>query len=199
MLTNRQKLVKRCFDIILSFLLLILTSPLIGIAWIIASIETKTNGFFIQERVGKSGKVFYVIKIRTMFVNPSIKTTVTSKDDIRITKFGYFFRRTKIDELPQLLNVLWGHMSFVGPRPDVPGFADKLTGEDKIILDIRPGITGPATLYYRDEESLLTSTSNPEEYNLKIIFPHKVFLNKEYIKNYSFTSDLKYIYKTLLC
>jgi lipopolysaccharide/colanic/teichoic acid biosynthesis glycosyltransferase len=110
---------------------------------------------------------------------------------------GRFWRKTKIDELPQLINVLKGDMSFVGPRPDVPGYADKLEGEDRIVLSVRPGITGPATLKYRDEEALLAGQKDPERYNNEVIWPDKVRINKEYIKSYSFKNDLVYIAKTI--
>jgi lipopolysaccharide/colanic/teichoic acid biosynthesis glycosyltransferase len=122
---------------------------------------------------------------------------LTTSDDMRITRLGRFFRTTKIDELPQLINVFLGYMSFVGPRPDVPGFADSLQGEDRLILTIRPGITGPATLKFRSEEALLASASDPEQYNREVIFPEKVRLNREYIEQYSFWLDIKYILQTL--
>jgi lipopolysaccharide/colanic/teichoic acid biosynthesis glycosyltransferase len=140
---------------------------------------------------------FKVIKLRTMRNIASINTTVTSLNDPRITPLGHFLRKTKIDELPQLINVFLGQMSFVGPRPDVPGFADRLMGEDRIILSVRPGITGPATLKYREEEELLAGQDNPEKYNDEIIFPDKVRLNREYVANYSFWKDIQYIYQTI--
>ena len=163
----------------------------------IASIELKSNGFFVQKRVGKDGKLFNVLKIKTMKKIDGIDTTVTSLDDIRITKSGKFFRNTKIDELPQLWNILVGDMSFVGPRPDVEGYADKLTGADRIILSIRPGITGPATIKYKNEEELLSKQSNPKEYNDNVIWPDKVKINIEYIKNWSLKKDIEYIIKTI--
>ncbi|MGM0519927.1 MAG: sugar transferase, partial [Campylobacterota bacterium] len=119
---------KRLFDLILAFIGLVLTWWLILLAWIVAAFETRSNGFFTQRRVGKNGKLFRVIKIKTMKQIPGVDGTVTSANDARITKSGKFFRDTKIDELPQLINVLMGDMSFVGPRPDVPGYADKLEG-----------------------------------------------------------------------
>ena len=124
-------------------------------------------------------------------------TTVSTDLDPRITKIGRFWRKSKIDELPQLINVFLGEMSFVGPRPDVPGFADKLKGEDRIILSIKPGITGPASIHFKNEENLLAQQENPEHYNKTVIWPKKVALNKEYIKNYSIFKDVKYIYKTV--
>ena len=125
-------------------------------------------------------------------------TSVTVSDDPRISRSGRIFRNTKIDELPQLINVLLGHMSLVGPRPDVPGFADKLEGaERELFLSVRPGITGPATLKYRDEEALLAEVEDAEAYNRDVIFPDKVRINLEYVENWSFINDLKYIWRTL--
>ena len=196
-LSHKQRIIKRSLDIVLSSIGLFLLWWLILIAFILASIDTKQNGFFTQQRVGKDGKLFRVIKIRTMRYMPDIDTSVTQEDDPRITRLGRFWRKSKIDELPQLINVLLGHMSFVGPRPDVPGFADHLTGPDRIILSIRPGITGPATLYFRNEEKLLAAQADPEAYNREVIWPEKVRLNREYIENYSFWQDLRYIWKTI--
>lgn len=188
---------KRGFDIVVSFLGLTFSWWLIFIAWVIATFETKSNGFFIQKRVGKDGKIFNVIKIKTMKKVEGVDTTVTSSNDVRITKSGKFFRDKKIDELPQLINVLIGDMSFVGPRPDVPGYADKLEGDDRIVLSIRPGITGPASLKYKNEEEILASQNDPKWYNDKVIWPDKVRINKEYIKNWSLKTDIEYIIKTV--
>lgn len=189
---------KRGFDIVVSFIGLCGTFWIIFIAWIVSSIETKSNGFFIQKRVGKDGKFFNVIKIKTMKKVDGVDTTITLSTDARITKSGKFFRDTKIDELPQLWNVLVGDMSFVGPRPDVPGYMDKLKDNDKILLTIRPGITGPASLKYKYEEEILAKQENPKWYNDNVIWPDKVSINKEYIQNWSFKKDLKYIIKTIL-
>ena len=128
----------------------------------------------------------------------AFNTTVTTAQDPRITMMGHFFRKTKIDELPQLINVLIGQMSFVGPRPDVPGFADLLKGDDRLILAVRPGITGPASLKYRHEEFMLKNEADPEGYNATVIFPDKVRINKEYVQNYRFIDDIKYIVQTLI-
>jgi lipopolysaccharide/colanic/teichoic acid biosynthesis glycosyltransferase len=173
----------------------LITWPIILTAWIIASIETKSNGFFLQKRVGENGKLFTIIKIKTMY--PNNGSTVTTANDNRITKSGKFFRKYKIDELPQLINVLKGDMSFVGPRPDVPGYADKLEGEDRIILSIKPGITGPATIKYKNEEEILARVNDPIKYNNEVIWPDKVKINKEYIKNWSLKKDIEYILKTI--
>lgn len=188
---------KRLFDIILSTIGIFLSWWIILIAWIVASLETGSNGFFLQKRVGKDGKLFHVIKIKTMKKVVGVDTSVTTADDVRITKSGKFFRKTKIDELPQLFNVLVGDMSFVGPRPDVEGYADRLEGEDRVILSIRPGITGPATLKYKNEEEILAVQEHPKEYNDTIIWPDKVRINREYIENYSFKKDIEYIIKTV--
>ena len=192
-----NNIIKRSFDIVVSFFGLLFTWWIILIAWIVASFETKSNGFFIQKRVGKNGNIFNVIKIKSMKKVQGVDTTITSSNDVRITKSGKFFRDTKIDELPQLINVLLGDMSFVGPRPDVPGYADKLEGEDRIVLSIRPGITGPASLKYKNEEEILASQSDPKWYNDNIIWPDKVKINKEYIKNWSLKQDIEYIIKTV--
>jgi lipopolysaccharide/colanic/teichoic acid biosynthesis glycosyltransferase len=197
MLSSTDKILKRVFDILLSLIGLFLTWWLILIAWVIATIETKSNGFFIQKRVGKDAKLFSVIKIKTMKKVAGVETTVTSSNDVRITKSGNFFRKTKIDELPQLINVLLGTMSFVGPRPDVEGFADKLKGTDRVILSILPGITGPASLKYRDEEEILAKQKNPEQYNRDVIWVDKVHINIKYIKEWSLKKDIEYIIKTV--
>ena len=194
-MTKKDKFIKRVFDFTFALIGLVFTWPVILIAWVIATIETKSNGFFLQKRVGQNGKLFTIIKIKTMY--PNNGSTVTTANDKRITKSGRFFRRYKIDELPQLINVLKGDMSFVGPRPDVPGYADKLEGEDRIILTIKPGITGPATLKYKNEEEILAKVEDPVKYNNEVIWPDKVKINKEYIKNWSLKKDIEYILKTI--
>ena len=189
---------KRVFDLFFSLLGLLFLWWLILFAALLAWLDTGKNGFFTQVRVGQFGKIFKVIKIRTMKSSTDINTTVTTSNDSRITNLGRFFRKTKIDELPQLINVLLGQMSFVGPRPDVPGFADLLLSDDKVILSIKPGITGPATLAYRNEEEILASVDDPEKYNREVIFPDKVRINLEYINNFSLMGDVKYIVVTIL-
>lgn len=189
---------KRMFDFVLAFVGLLLLWWVILITAFLARRDTGESGFFLQTRVGRNGDFFKVIKIRTMKSSKNIETTVTASDDVRITKLGAFLREKKLDELPQLINILIGQMSFVGPRPDVPGFADRLLGEQKLILSVRPGITGPATLAYRHEEELLSTVDDPEKYNNEVIFPDKVRLNLEYINNYSLASDVKYIIETVL-
>jgi lipopolysaccharide/colanic/teichoic acid biosynthesis glycosyltransferase len=188
---------KRGFDVFGAAIGLGVTFWLIGLVWVLASIDTRANGFYIQERIGKDGRRFQVVKIRTMRSDSSLTSTVTCSGDPRVTRLGIFFRKTKLDELPQLWNVLLGHMSFVGPRPDVPGFADRLKGEERAILRLRPGITGPATLKYRDEEATLAGQPDPERYNREVIWPDKVRINLEYMRSWSLKGDIHYVLKTV--
>lgn len=197
-LSWRSRTLKRSFDIFLSLCGILLAGWLIIIAVVLASLDTRRWGLFTQERIGRHGKTFRILKIRTMRDVPNLATTVTSSNDPRITRLGRFFRRTKLDELPQLFNILLGHMSFVGPRPDMPGFADKLEGEDRIILSVRPGLVGPATLKYVDEERTLTGVADPEEYNRRVLYPDKVRLNRTYIERYRFLDDLKYLFTAFI-
>jgi lipopolysaccharide/colanic/teichoic acid biosynthesis glycosyltransferase len=196
-LSLRQAALKRGFDFCVAIVGVSATGWLILVAWLAASIDTRSNGLFIQKRVGRRGRIFRVLKIRTMRPVQGVETVVTTDQDPRITPLGRFWRKTKIDELPQLINVLKGDMSFVGPRPDVPGFADRSVGEERLLLSIRPGITGPATLKYRNEEQILMEVDDPEKYNREVIFPDKVRINLKYIREYSFWKDLKYIWKTV--
>ena len=196
-LSPANRFLKRMFDILISFIGLLVVWPLILLGWVAATISTHKNGFFIQTRVGLHGKPFRLFKLRSMRASNDLRSTVTTRHDPRITRVGRILRSTKVDELPQLLNVLLGHMSIVGPRPDVPGFADRLSGDDRIVLSIRPGITGPATLEFRNEEELLSSQSDPERYNREVIWPKKVELNREYVANYSFWKDFGYIWRTI--
>lgn len=185
------------FDLCLSGIGLVCLWWLILAAIAIATLDTQKVGLFVQRRIGRGGRPFNVYKIRTMREVPGIHTTVTRLGDSRITKIGAFFRRTKIDELPQLWNVLIGQMSLVGPRPDVSGFADRLVGQDRAILELQPGITGPATLFYRNEEEILAAQSDPEGYNRNVIFPHKVRLNLDYMDGWSLARDISYIWQTV--
>lgn len=194
-MTARQAILKRLFDVLASALGLALLWPLIAVTWVLAAYDTGASGFFRQDRVGRGGRIFKVVKLRTMY--PIAGTTVTTATDQRISRLGAVFRRWKLDELPQLWNVLLGDMSFVGPRPDVPGFLDRLQGEDRAILTLRPGITGPATLKYRNEETILAAVEDPESFNASKIWPDKVRLNLAYLRNWSFRQDLYYIWLTV--
>jgi len=193
-----DQIIKNTFDFFLSFTGLIALSPIIFLTWLVSAIETNSNGFYFQSRVGKNGKLFFLVKIKTMREVKGISTSITKMSDVRITKSGSFFRKTKLDELPQLWNVLIGQMSFVGPRPDILGYADQLTGEEKIIISIRPGITGPASIKYKNEELTLSKYDDFKKYNDEIIWPDKVKINCDYVKNWSFWSDMYYIYLTIV-
>ncbi len=195
-LSFSQHLSKRIFDLVFSSFGLVAFCWIILLAFLVSSINTRANGFFCQKRIGRYGRVFTVIKIRTMTSNVN-GSNVTTFDDPRITFTGRFMRKFKIDELPQLINIVKGDMSFVGPRPDVPGFADQLTGSDRRILSLRPGITGPATLKYQNEELILNSQSNPEQYNRDVLWPDKVAINLHYLDHWSLISDIVLIIKTL--
>ncbi len=194
---EHQRMLKRLFDVTLSLAGLLLLSELILLFYLFSCLDTRSNGIFRQRRIGRHGKIFHLYKIKTMKRISGFDSTVTTAKDPRITRFGRWLRKTKVDELPQLWNVFVGDMSFVGPRPDVPGFANTLTGEKAIILSVRPGITGPATLKYRDEESLLADKSDPERYNREVIYPDKVMINMDYVQNWTFIYDLKIIFRTL--
>ena len=152
---------------------------------------------FKQKRVGLNGKLFTMYKFRSMTVGHG-GSSVSVAGESRITPFGATLRHYKLDELPELWNVLIGDMSFVGPRPDVPGYADQLTGADREVLRLRPGITGPASLKYRDEEKLLATQFDPQKYNDEVIFTDKVRINRYYLHNYSFIKDIQMILCTVL-
>lgn len=206
-----ERIIKYSFDRITAFIgLAILALPLIVIAILVKCSVKGESAIFKQTRVGKDGKLFQIHKFRTM-TNEKEVSNIAYPNRARITPLGAKLRRYKIDELPELWDVLIGNMSFVGPRPDVPGYADQLQGEDRIILKMRPGITGPATLKYRNEEQLIGEyvkqalangdTRSEEEiaqwYNDEVIYPDKVKINVEYYKNYSFFNDIKIIFRTI--
>jgi lipopolysaccharide/colanic/teichoic acid biosynthesis glycosyltransferase len=170
---------------------------LIALGWLVAAVDTRQSGIFRQPRIGRDGVPFNVMKLRTMRTIGGIDTVVTTRDDARITRSGAVFRRFKLDELPQLVNVVRGEMSLVGPRPDVAGFADRLKGADRIVLSVRPGITGPAALAYRHEEDILARVTDPEAYNREVIWPDKVRINRTYVECYRFTDDLRCLVNTV--
>lgn len=196
MLTKKQEAIKRVFDLILVVVCIIIFIVPTIILVLFASFSTRSFGIFSQKRVGKDAKLFTLYKIKSMRKNVA-EHHVTTANDMRVTKFGKFLRRSKLDELPQLYNVLIGNMSFVGPRPDVEGYADVLIGEDRIVLSVKPAITGPATIKFADEEIILAKQENPLEYNDTILWPQKVAINKEYILNWSLTKDIGYIFETV--
>jgi lipopolysaccharide/colanic/teichoic acid biosynthesis glycosyltransferase len=189
--------VKYIFDRIFALLAIILLIPVFLIISIIMLVRIGKPLIFKQKRAGKDGRLFTIFKFRTMYKNIDRNTVSTSKDS-RITPEGAFLRRWKLDELPELVNVLKGDMSFVGPRPDMPGYAASLSGEGRKILSMRPGITGPATLKYIDEEEILANVPDPVKYNDEVIFPDKVKINLKYCESYSLLGDIKLIYYTLI-
>ncbi len=190
--------IKYIFDRVAALIGLLCIWWLLIIVAIIIKIKMPGGpAIFKQTRIGRHGKPFTMYKFRTMTVNHS-GSSVSVAGESRITPLGAVLRKYKIDELPELWNVLKADMSFVGPRPDVPGYADALTGDDREVLLLRPGITGPASLKYRNEEEILAAVENPQIYNDTIIFPDKVRINRYYLHNYSFVSDIKMILCTVL-
>jgi len=194
--TYRVNFIKRCFDIMFSSVGLLVLFPLIIIISTFIVIKDSPPILYKQNRVGMGGKIFKIVKFRTMIINSSVNTISTSSD-IRITALGSALRKYKLDELPELWNVFKGEMSFVGPRPDVPGYADKLLGDNRRILELRPGITGPASLKYANEEQILAEVDEPKKYNDEVIFPDKVRINLDYYNNWSLWLDIKIIFKTI--
>jgi lipopolysaccharide/colanic/teichoic acid biosynthesis glycosyltransferase len=188
---------KRLFDLTASLIGLIVLFPLFIVVSVLVKISSEGPVFFVQKRIGKNGKVFQIIKFRSMAVIQSSDSTISVKGDLRITKLGAFLRKYKIDELPELFNVLRGDMSIVGPRPDVSGYADKLEGEDALILELRPGITGPASLKYANEEEILALQEDPIKYNDDVIYADKVKLNLDYYYNNNLWIDIKIIFATI--
>ena len=189
---------KSLFDRGASLFGLIFLFPVLIIVSILIRIKMPGGAvIFKQKRVGQHGRLFTMYKFRSMTVAHS-GSSVSVKGESRITPLGAVLRKYKLDELPELWNVLIGDMSLVGPRPDVPGYADRLEGEDRRMLLLKPGITGPASLKYRNEEELLAEQENPQRYNDEVPFPDKVRINIEYLDNWSFGKDIKIIVYTLL-
>lgn len=177
---------KRIFDIFFSVVGLLFLGWIILIFYFLASFDSKSNGLFIQERIGQFGKVFRILKLKT--INPKSQN---------VSCFGNFLRKSKIDEFPQLWNVLKGDMSLVGPRPDIAGYYDVLKVENRKILELRPGLTSLASLKYFNEETLLEKHENPLKYNDEVIFPDKVKMNLKYYYNHSIIGDFAIIWKTI--
>lgn len=188
---------KRLFDITLSLVALILLFPVLLVVYILIRVKMPDGSpIFQQNRVGRKGELFTMYKFRSMSAGHG-GSSVSVAGEMRITPLGAVLRRFKLDELPELINIIKGDMSLVGPRPDVPGYADNLVGEDRKVLELRPGITGPASLKYANEEELLAKVDNPQQYNDEVIFPDKVKINLEYYHNHSLLGDLKIIYQTV--
>lgn len=188
---------KYIFDRLVSLLGLLVLWPILIIVAILIKIKMPCGPvIFSQQRVGRGGKIFTMYKFRSMTVNHG-GTSVSVAGENRITSLGAILRKYKIDELPELWNVFIGDMSFVGPRPDVPGYADRLEGDNRLILRLRPGITGPASLKYANEEEILAQVSNPVQYNDEVIFPDKVSINLDYYYNHTFLGDIRLIFQTI--
>ena len=191
-------MIKSIFDRITALIGLLILWPILLVVAILIKIKMPGGPIiFKQKRVGRNGRLFTMYKFRSMTVDHS-GSSVSVAGESRITPLGAILRRYKLDELPELWNVLIRDMSFVGPRPDVPGYADQLTGNDREVLKLRPGITGPASLKYRDEEELLAKQANPQKYNDEVIFPDKVRINRYYLHHYSFIKDIQMIFCTVL-
>jgi lipopolysaccharide/colanic/teichoic acid biosynthesis glycosyltransferase len=189
-------LIKRTFDIIASFLGLVILSPVLIVIALLIKLLDPGPVIFRQRRTGRNGKLFAIFKFRTM-TPVHHGGTVSVKGESRITPIGAVLRKHKLDELPELWNVLIGDMSFVGPRPDLPELTEKLSGNDKLILGLRPGITGPASLKYANEEELLSEVEDPRRYNEEVLWPDKVKMNLDYYYNHSFFGDISLIIKTV--
>ena len=180
-------MLKRIFDLLFSVIGFIVLGPLMIVSVLIAAIDTNTNGLFLQTRIGQFGKPFTIYKLRTIHPNTN-----------KISNSGAFLRRFKLDELPQLLNVLQGTMSIVGPRPDIAGYYDALQGEERLVLNLKPGLTSLAAIKYANEEALLAQQNNPLKYNNDVLFPDKVQMNLDYYYHHSFWGDIKIIWMTFL-
>ena len=196
-MNKRWWISKRIFDFAAAFAGLVLLSPILLAVAVLVRATSPGPALFIQPRVGRHGKVFRCVKFRTMVMGADAHGSVTTAADARVTPTGRWLRRWKLDELPQLWNVLTGRMSFVGPRPDVPGYADQLNGADREVLELWPGITGPATLLFRDEERLLALAREPKAFNDAVVYPEKLRINREYLKAGSFWRDIGYVLATV--
>jgi len=190
---------KRIFDILFSFVGLVLLLPIFFIISVLIIFESKGGVFYLQTRVGQFGIDFKLFKFRTMFTDSDKKGLITiGMRDSRITKVGYFLRKYKLDELPQLMNVFIGNMSFVGPRPEVRKYVDMYNDHQKLVLNAKPGITDYASIEFSNENELLGNSQNPDETYISTIMPAKLELNLKYILEQGLTTDLKLIFKTIL-
>ncbi len=178
---------KRLFDFTLALLGIFILFPLMIILYLASSVDVRHSGLFIQNRIGQFGKTFVLYKFQS--INPKSK---------HISAYGKFIRKYKLDELPQLFNILKGDMSFVGPRPDIAGYYDVLQGENREVLQLKPGLTSDASIKYRNEDDLLSQQNNPDFYNDEVLFPDKVAMNMNYMKNMSFGNDIKIIVRTII-
>ena len=189
----------RVLDIFFSFLGIVILSPVFLIIYLAICLESKGGGIYAQSRIGQFERVFYLYKFRSMRVGADKGSLITIGDDNRITKSGKFIRKYKLDELPQLFNVLKGDMSLVGPRPEVAKYVNLYTEEQRKVLDVRPGITDYASIAYADENHILELSDNPEKTYVEQIMPDKIKLNMQYINNHTVKEYFKIIFLTLKC
>lgn len=192
------KNMKFLFDRVFSLIGLIIVCPFLLVIFILHKIKMPKGRFvYRQERIGRYGKPFRIFKIRTLKDDSELAGPVTTADDSRILPYGRWLRKTKVDTFLELINILIGDMSFVGPRPDVPGYADRLQGADRKILEMRPGLTGPASLKYRHEDVILAQQDDPQRYNDEHIWPDKVRINLEYYEKWSLLLDVTILWHTI--
>lgn len=197
---NKRKVIfafKRVFDVAASLIMAVILSPMLIIFSLMIFLSSGRPVFFTQERIGRYGKRFNIIKFRTMKNNTATSDGITLLNDMRITKVGSFLRKYRLDEFPQLFNILKGDMSFVGPRPDMPQYYKVNDYGYKCVLLVKPGVTGEVTLKYKGEDSILSLSKDPEKTYIEKIFPEKVKLNIEYIKNITLLYDLNILLKTV--
>ena len=188
---------KRLFDIVASGCGLIVLSPLFLLLCILIKIDSKGPVFYKQVRVGRNGKDFLLYKFRSMYVDSDRKGLITiGGRDPRVTRMGYYIRKYKLDEFPQLINVFVGDMSLVGPRPEVRKYVDMYSTEQMCVLNVRPGITDLASIRYRNENELLEAAENPEQYYVDVIMQDKLRINLEYVAKHSLWYDIKLIFRT---
>lgn len=198
-MTKLNGLIKRVFDFFAALIGIILISPVLIVVCVAIKLDSSGKIMFLQKRVGKDEKEFYIYKFRTMVTDAEkLGKQITVGNDNRITKVGAFLRKYKIDELPQLFNVLKGDMSLVGPRPEVPKYVALYSEEQKKVLSVRPGITDLASLRYSDENEILGKVDNPEEHYINVIMQDKLGLNLEYIKKSNLFFDISLIIKTII-
>lgn len=189
---------KNLFDRILAIILFVLVSPLIFLCFIIACFDTLSLGIYFQVRYGKCKRPFWILKIKTMRDDNYSSSSLATLNTHRISKVGFFLRKYKLDELPQLINIIKGDMSFVGPRPEVLEYVESIPPEYSYILDYKPGLTGPASIFYSNEESLLARADDARVYYDAVIWPHKIRLNAEYVNNISFVYDISLVFRTIM-
>ncbi len=190
-------MIKRIFDIVSSLCVLLVLFPFLIIISTLIFFDSRGGVFYAQERVGMGGRSFRLLKFRTMHPNSDKLQITVGHRDPRITRIGYYLRKFKIDEFPQLINILKGEMSVVGPRPEVPKYVKLYTDEQRKVLTVKPGLTDYASLLYVNESELLEGAENPEKFYVDEIMPHKLSLNLKYIQERSFFNDLTLIFKTI--